>query len=139
MKHREILESLSSARESHLLWLDHGMTILKGTNLLQVQQPISCTDCNFGLWYYGKADLLRTLAGFKEIELLHAEFHHKYDILFTHAHEAHRPRLFGKKRLLQKLNNDYVALESESVLLLQKLEEVEKLIHAKMKAKPPVS
>jgi len=134
MKHNEILESLSSAKESHLLWLDHGMEIFKGEDLLHVQQPVSCTDCNFGLWFYAKADSLRTLAGFKEIELLHAEFHHKYDILFTHAHEAHRPRLFGKKKLRQKLNKDYLALEKKSVFLLQKLEEVEKLIYAEMKA-----
>ena len=130
MKSLEILKSLSAAKESHLVWLDFGLAILNGDDLLHVQQPISCTDCNFGVWYYSGVDLLRPIKGFKEIELLHAEFHHKYDILFTHAHEAHKPRLFGKKKLLLQLNADYIALEKESVLLINKLEEVEKRIRS---------
>ncbi len=130
----EILKLLSAAKESHLAWLDYGLAILNGDDLLHVQQPISCTDCNFGLWYYSKVDLLRSIKGFKEIELLHAEFHHKYDVLFTHAHEAHKPRLFGKKKLLRQLNEDYIALGNESVLLIKKLEEVETRIHAKQQA-----
>ena len=126
MKNIDIIKSLSAAEESHQLWLDYGLAILNGDDLLHVQQPVSCTDCNFGLWYYSEIDSLRSIKGFKEIELLHAEFHHKYDILFTHAHDAHKPRLFGKRKRLKMLEQDYLALELQSNLLMKKLSEVEK-------------
>ncbi len=126
MENTDIIKSLSAAKEAHLVWLDYGLAILKGEDLLHVQQPESCTDCKFGQWYYAEIDSLRSIEGFKEIELLHAEFHHQYDILYTHAHDAHKPRLFGKRKRLKMLEQDYLALEQQSNRLMKKLSEVEK-------------
>ncbi len=133
MNTTEILTSLTAAKEAHLPWLDYGMAILNGEDLLYVQAPVTCTDCNFGLWFYTEANSLRQIDGFQQIEKLHAEFHNKYDILFTHAHEAHKPRLFGKKKLLLQLNADYMELEESSILLIDKLKEVREALQAKEK------
>ena len=125
MNTEKILESLSEAKESHQQWLDFGLELLNGTDLIQAQQPVRCTECDFGLWYYAEVDNLRTISGFQKIELLHADFHHQYDLLFTHAHEAHKPRLFGNRKLRQCLEEDYLKLENFSILLVKALEDIE--------------
>ena len=135
MKRSEILYSLENAQVAHAQWLVYARQLLEGDDIESAQMPLQCTECTFGKWYYSEWAFIKNIPGFKEIELLHREFHEYYEVLYEFSPKAHKQRgLFGsvkeKEKQKEQLKAYYRRLDDKSKSLLKMLQQVETVVAA---------
>ena len=103
--------------------------------------PVSATECEFGKWYYGDGQRLKSIPGFKEIEKPHDNLHQTYAEIFTllYGEESQKPSFFSKligraqKAAAEKQEAAKVkslVLKDRSTEVIDRLEQLEKMINA---------
>ena len=98
MDKTEVMTKLKLAAVSHRIWLSNAQALIEGVPLDKDKVPVSATECEFGKWYYGDGQRLRTLPGFKEIEKPHDNLHQTYTEIFTllYGEESQKPSFFSR-------------------------------------------
>ena len=115
-----IVTGIQEASDSIGEWLEQAQLLVEGKSTHLVKKPAACEKCEFGLWLYSEEHSLKSFSWFKEIEELHQEFHDAYEVIYNGANEVH------DAKSLAALKNNFDQLESQSDLLVTKLEEIKK-------------
>ena len=98
MDKTEVMTTLKLAAVSHRAWLSNAQALIDGIPLDKDKVPVSATECEFGKWYYGDGQRLKSIPGFKEIEKPHDNLHQTYAEIFTllYGEESQKPSFFSK-------------------------------------------
>jgi hypothetical protein len=48
------LEQLRNAKKAHIAWVQRANALIEGLPVEQQQVPVNCTECKFGIWFYGE-------------------------------------------------------------------------------------
>ena len=83
MEKTQIVKTLSLAAVSHRAWVSNAHALIDGVPLDKDKVPVSSAECEFGKWYYGDGQQLKSIPGFKEIEKPHDNLHETYMEIFT--------------------------------------------------------
>jgi len=138
MNKKYILKNLQLAKPDHMEWIKHGNGLLNGAPQQSLKNPVQCTDCGFGKWYYDEGYKLVNIPQLKDIEALHEEIHKAYTVLYYITFDRRtKPRAtlisggvevpvdekaFRMKKLKQ--------LEKKTVAFVRALGDVEKKVDA---------
>ena len=141
MDKTEVITNLKLAAVSHRAWLSNALALIDGIPLDKDKVPVSATECEFGKWYYGDGQRMKTLPGFKEIERPHDNLHQTYAEICTllYGEEGKKPsffcRLIGsaqkaavKKREAAKAKS--LILKDHSTEVVDQLEQLQIRINA---------
>ncbi|RWX51375.1 Chemoreceptor zinc-binding domain-containing protein [Candidatus Electrothrix marina] len=141
MDKTEVMTTLKLAAVSHRAWLSNAQALIDGIPLDKDKVPVSATECEFGKWYYGDGQRLKSIPGFKEIEKPHDNLHQTYAEIFTllYGEESQKPSFFSKligraqKAAAEKQEAAKVkslVLKDRSTEVIDRLEQLEKMINA---------
>lgn len=94
----EVITTLKLAAVSHRAWVSNAQALIDGVPLDKDKVPVSATECEFGKWYYGDGQCLKSIPGFKEIEKPHDNLHQTYAEIFAllYGEENKKPSFFSK-------------------------------------------
>jgi hypothetical protein len=137
----EVMTTLKLAAVSHRAWLSNAQALIDGIPLDKDKVPVSATECEFGKWYYGDGQRLKSIPGFKEIEKPHDNLHQTYAEIFTllYGEESKKSSFFSKligraqKAAAEKQEAAKVkslVLKDRSTEVVDRLEQLEKMINA---------
>lgn len=136
------LEQLRNAKKAHISWVQRANALIEGLPVEQQQVPVNCTECKFGIWFYGEGQHLNTIPGMeilKEIEQYHFELHEVYlkifSIYFKDSERSFLSKLFGVKRKIpleeqEKAQDYFRKLKEISEKLLSSIERLERRVNA---------
>ncbi|MCW5202188.1 Chemoreceptor zinc-binding domain-containing protein [Candidatus Electrothrix communis] len=140
MDKTEVMTTLKLAAVSHRAWLSNAQALIEGVPLDKDKVPVSATECEFGKWFYGDGQRLRTLPGFQEIEKPHDNLHQTYAEIFTllYGEESKKPSLFSRligsaqkaaaeKREAAKVKS--LILKDHSTEVVDQLEQLQRMIN----------
>lgn len=135
MEKQEILNEISKAKNSHVLWFANAMALSVGTNPGDESVPKLHTNCIFGKWYYGLGQELNHLDSFKSIGDVHEDLHKKYNDIFNNFEKLMNENFFEdiSQRSSQKqkdFNFSIEELKEISKKLLEILSELEKDVNS---------
>jgi len=136
MRVQQMIEQIRAAKRSHKAWVQRAEALVRGIAVEKEHIPLFSTDCEFGKWYYGAGQALRSLDSFRAIEPVHDELHRIYMDIFRllFEEETEDPswldRLLGrsakkKEENLKKARELLLPLQAASeeiVSLLDRLE-----------------
>ncbi len=141
MDKTEVMTTLKLATVSHRAWLSNAQALIDGIPLDKEKVPVNATECEFGKWYYGDGQRLKSLPGFKEIEKPHNKLHETYMEIFTllYGEENKKPSFFSKligsaqkaateKQEAAKAKSLY--LQDHSAVVIDHLEQLQRVINA---------
>lgn len=142
MKKDETLTHLRDAKKAHISWVQRAHALIEGLPVEKEQVPVSCTECKFGLWFYGDGQALNMMPGMdclKEIETLHFELHDVYmkifKIYFAEDERSFFSKLFGSRKKISAEKQDiakhyYAQLKDISDKLIVTIERLERRLFA---------
>ena len=141
MDKTEVMTTLKLAAVSHRTWLSNAQALIDGIPLDKEKVPVSATECEFGKWYYGDGQKLKSLPGFKEIEEPHDKLHETYMEIFTllYGEESKKPSFFSKlmgsaqKAAAEKweaARAKSLILKDHSSEVIDRLEHLQRMINA---------
>ncbi|CAK8721217.1 Chemoreceptor zinc-binding domain-containing protein [Candidatus Electrothrix aarhusensis] len=141
MDKTEVMTTLKLAAVSHRAWLSNAQALIDGIPLDKEKVPVSATECEFGKWYYGDGQKLKSLPGFKEIEEPHDKLHETYMEIFTllYGEESKKPSFFSKlmgsaqKAAAEKweaARAKSLILKDHSSEVIDRLEHLQRMINA---------
>lgn len=142
MNKEETLAHLRNAKKAHITWVQRAHALIEGLPIEKEQVPVSCTECKFGLWFYGEGQRLGMMPSMdclKEIETLHFELHDIYmkifKIYFSDEDRSLLSKLFGTRKKVSSLNQDiakdyYGQLKGVSEKLIMTIERLERRLFA---------
>ena len=141
MDKTEVITTLKLAAVSHRAWLSNAQALIDGIPLDKEKVPVSATECEFGKWYYGDEQRLKSLPGFKEIEKPHNKLHETYMEIFTllYGEENKKPSFFSKligsaqKAAVEKqeaAQAKSLYLQDHSARVIDPLEQLQRVINA---------
>lgn len=142
MGKEETLTQLSSAKKAHIAWVTRARALIEGLPIEQEQIPVNCTDCKFGLWFYGDGQRLNRMSGMsclKEIEALHMQLHETYmqifKIYFSDTDRSFFAKLFGTRKKIspehqETAKENYRELKAISEKLIAEIERLERRLFA---------
>ncbi|MCI5139531.1 MAG: hypothetical protein D3922_14230 [Candidatus Electrothrix sp. AR1] len=141
MDKTEVMTTLKLAAVSHRAWLSNAQALIDGIPLDKEKVPVSATECEFGKWYYGDGQRLRTIPGFQEIEKPHDNLHQTYAEIFTllYGEEGKKPSFFSsligsaqkaavEKREAAKVKS--LILKDHSTEVIDHMEQLQRVINA---------
>lgn len=142
MKKEETLTHLHNAKKAHISWVHRAHALIEGLPVEKDQVPVNCTDCKFGVWFYGEGQRLNRIPSMdclKEIEQQHMELHDKYmeifKIYFGEEDRSFLSRFFGSRKKISPENQQlakehYKELKSISEKLIGSIERLERRLFA---------
>lgn len=142
MKKEETLTHLRNAKKAHISWVHRAHALIEGLPVEKEQVPVSCTDCKFGLWFYGEGQRLSTIPSMdclKEIEQQHFELHDTYmkifKIYFSDEDRSFFAKFFGTRKKISPENQQiakehYKELKAISEKLVSSIERLERRLLA---------
>ncbi|MCI5133128.1 MAG: hypothetical protein D3904_16840, partial [Candidatus Electrothrix sp. EH2] len=94
----ESITTLKIAAVSHRAWFSNAQALIDGVPLDKEKVPVSVLECEFGKWYYGEGQKLKSLPGFQELEEAHEKLHATYMEIFTllYGEENRKYSFFSK-------------------------------------------
>ncbi len=113
-----IAAGIQEASDTFEGWLGQAQLLVDGKSTHLVRKPVSCKKCEFGRWLYSEEHVLKKFSWFHEIKELHQAFHDAYDVIYNGANEVY------DAKTLAALKSNFHQLESQSDLLVTKLEEI---------------
>lgn len=142
MNKEETLTHLRNAKKAHITWVQRAHALIEGLPIEKEQVPVSCTECKFGLWFYGEGQQLGMMPSMdilKEIETLHYELHDVYmkifKIYFSDEDRSLLSKLFGTRKKISADNQEiakvyYSQLKGISEKLIATIERLERRLFA---------
>lgn len=142
MKKEETLTHLRNAKKAHISWVHRAHALIEGLPVEKEQVPVSCTDCKFGLWFYGEGQRLNKIPSMdclKEIEQQHFELHDIYmkifKIYFSDEDRSFFAKFFGTRKKIAPENQEiakehYKELKVVSEKLIASIERLERRLLA---------
>lgn len=142
MKKEETLLQLRNAKKAHISWVHRAHALIEGLPVEKEQVPVSCTDCKFGLWFYGEGQRLNMIPSMdclKEIEQQHFELHDIYmkifKIYFSDEDRSFFAKFFGTRKKISPENQEiakehYKELKAVSEKLIASIERLERRLFA---------
>ncbi len=135
----ELVTKLRDAKRGHKKWVGYALSLIEGVPLEKEQVPLNSTECAFGKWYHGDGQVLMDIPGFKEIDDFHDALHKTYMEIFVLLFGEDQQKksfwggLFGRSQKSseekRKLAMEkYHTLNNQSKVILDKLEQLEKVI-----------
>ncbi|MCI5210668.1 MAG: hypothetical protein D3910_18210 [Candidatus Electrothrix sp. ATG2] len=141
MQKTQIVTTLKLAAVSHRAWFSNAQALIDGVPLDKDKVPVSAAECEFGKWYYGDGQRLKSVPGFKEIEASHDNLHQTYMEIFTllYGEEGAKPSFFSKligraqkaaaaKKEAAKARS--LILKDHSNEVIDKMEQLQRVINA---------
>jgi hypothetical protein len=147
MNKEETLTHLRNAKKAHITWVQRAHALIEGLPIEKEQVPVGCTECKFGLWFYGEGQELGMIPNMdclKEIEKLHFELHDVYmkifKIYFSDEDRSFMSKLFGSRKKVTSLNQEiakdyYSQLKGVSERLIEGIDRLERRIYALQEGK----
>lgn len=141
-KKDETLTQLRDAKKAHIAWVNRAHALIEGLPIEKEQIPMNCTDCKFGLWFYGegqKLNMMPSMDCLKEIEALHFELHDIYlkifKIYFSEEDRSFFSKLFGTRKKVSPESQEvakeyYKELKGVSEKLIGAIERLERRLFA---------
>ena len=136
------LQLLSDAKKGHVKWVQRAKLLIEGLPIDEGAIPLSCTDCNFGQWFYGEGQKLNALGNMSclnEIEKAHFILHDQYmkifKIYFTDNDRSFLSKLFNSKKKIsdqeKEMAKEYFSkLQSASEEVLDHISKLERRLYA---------
>jgi len=147
MNKEETLTHLRNAKKAHIAWVERAHALIEGLPIAKEQVPVGCTECKFGLWFYGDGQALGMIPNMdclKEIERLHFELHDVYmkvfKIYFSDEDRSLFSKFFGTRKKVTSLNQEiakdyYNQLKAVSEKLIETIERLERRVYALQEGK----
>ncbi|MDD4855354.1 MAG: CZB domain-containing protein [Sulfuricurvum sp.] len=147
MNKEETLTHLRNAKKAHIAWVERAHALIEGLPIAKEQVPVGCTECKFGLWFYGDGQALGMIPNMdclKEIERLHFELHDVYmkifKIYFSDEDRSLFSKFFGTRKKVTSLNQEiakdyYNQLKAISEKLIETIERLERRVYALQEGK----
>lgn len=147
MNKEETLTHLRNAKKAHIAWVERAHALIEGLPIAKEQVPVGCTECKFGLWFYGDGQALGMIPNMdclKEIEKLHFELHDVYmkifKIYFSDEDRSLFSKFFGTRKKVTSLNQEiakdyYNQLKAVSEKLIETIERLERRVYALQEGK----
>lgn len=142
MNKEDTLLHLRNAKKAHITWVQRAHGLIEGLPIEKEQVPVGCTECKFGLWFYGEGQALGMIPNMdclKEIEKLHFELHDVYmkifKIYFSDEDRSFFSKFFGTRKKVTSINQEiakdyYTQLKAVSEKLIEGIERLERRIFA---------
>lgn len=142
MNKEDTLNHLRNAKKAHITWVQRAHALIEGLPIEKEQVPVGCTECKFGLWFYGEGQSLGMIPNMdclKEIEKLHFELHDVYmkifKIYFSDEDRSFFSKFFGTRKKVTSFNQEitkdyYGQLKAVSEKLIYGIERLEKRLFA---------
>ncbi|MDD2830092.1 MAG: CZB domain-containing protein [Sulfuricurvum sp.] len=142
MNKEETLVHLRNAKKAHITWVQRAHALIEGLPIEKEQVPVGCTECKFGLWFYGEGQALGMIPNMdclKEIEKLHYELHDIYmkifKIYFSDDDRSLFSKLFGTRKKISAVNQEvaeeyYHQLKAVSERLVEGIDRLERRLFA---------
>jgi len=91
-----VLLQIRKAKTAHLRWRAYAMALSSGYAVEEGQLPLKPTECQFGCWYYGAGQELKSLPAFQAIEVPHQRLHKIYSDIFQQLFDQPEPSFLKK-------------------------------------------
>ena len=135
MKKKEIKDQLRKAKAAHKRWITYAKAIHMGLPIDEGSVPILDTECGFGKWYYGPAQVFDKLDSYQAIEQPHTMLHDLYMQVYMLRSKPVKGGLFSskknkEKRKQEELDELLTKIISTSDILLQAIKNFEEDIEA---------
>ena len=111
MTKQEALDTIKKAKLGHKRWISYAKAIHMGIPVDKGAAPMIETECSFGKWYYGDAQVFSEFPTFQAIEQPHGMLHLKYMQIYKVRKKPLKTGLFTSKSSAQKKKN--AELDSE--------------------------
>ncbi len=102
MTKREALEQIKKAKQNHKKWMTYAKALHMGIKVDKDAIPLLETDCSFGKWYYGPAQVFDTMESFQEIEQYHTLLHETYQRMYLERKKEIKGGFFTSKSSAEK-------------------------------------
>jgi hypothetical protein len=141
MNKQKIIQNIQAAKRAHISWVMKADALIHGIPLEKDQVPVNGTECIFGKWYYGEAQIFNKLPEFKAIEQPRFDLHSTYARIFKLLYESDEgsflSKLFGKSQKLKESNlkearNIFPELKAHSEIVVKRLENLEQAVQKKI-------
>lgn len=120
MNNTKALENIEEARNEIKKWLDDAKSLLSGDMTEHnIQEPVSCTDCSFGVWLQSEEQSQKGKIWFDEIAYVHRKSHEAFSTLYHETQRIYNPKS------CDELQEYYSHLEMRSNALVDILAEAE--------------
>ncbi len=142
MTKEDTLSHLRNAKKAHITWVQRAHALIEGLPIEKEQVPVGCTECKFGLWFYGEGQglgMIPNMDCLKEIEKFHFELHEVYmkifKIYFSDEDRSLFSKFFGMRKKVTPQNQEaakayYDELKAVSVKLIEGIDRLERRIFA---------
>lgn len=136
------LQLLGDAKKAHVKWVQRAKLLIEGLPIDEGAIPLSCTDCNFGQWFYGegqKLNALGNMACLSDIEKAHFTLHDQYTkifkIYFSDNDRSFFSKLFSSKKKISEEEKEmakehFIKLQAASDEVLDHLARLERRLYA---------
>lgn len=131
----KFLQQIGRAKTAHLRWRAYAQALLSGHDIEEGHLPLEHDECQFGRWYYGAGQALRTLPEFRAIDAPHQQLHQVCMDLFNLLKRSETPSLWqriidlagkGDRKKTAEIQSKAALLTRVSGELLRALETLER-------------
>jgi hypothetical protein len=136
------LQLLGDAKKSHVKWVQRAKLLIEGLPIDENAIPLSCTDCDFGQWFYGegqKLNMFGNMSCLGEIEKAHFTLHDQYmkifKIYFSDNDRSFFSKIFSSKKKISEQEREmareyFTKLQSASDEVLDHIGKLERRLYA---------
>ncbi len=115
MEREEILGQLKIGKAIHIGWLQKARQIIDGFTINETSNPVTSTECKFGLWFYTDGQRLNSLRNnspqsMKTIEKLHYTLHETYQDIYDIYYGDKSKGFFSSKFSKRKVKDNNIEL-----------------------------
>ncbi|MDO9207213.1 MAG: CZB domain-containing protein [Sulfuricurvum sp.] len=136
------LQLLGEAKKAHVRWVQRAKLLIEGLPIDESAIPLSCTDCVFGMWFYGEGQKLNALGNMgclADIEKSHFVLHDQYTkifkIYFADNDRSFFSKIFSSKKKISEQEKEmakehFVKLQAASEEVLEQIGRLERRLYA---------
>ncbi len=116
MTKQEALDTIKKAKLGHKRWMSYAKAIHMGIPVDKGAAPMIETECSFGKWYYGDAQIFSEFPTFQAIEQPHSMLHNKYMQIYKIKRKPLKTGLFTSKKSAQNKKNSELDFQMKHLI-----------------------
>ncbi len=121
MTKKEVLDRIRQAKTAHKRWMSYAKALHMGIAVDKNAIPVIETDCSFGKWYYGDAQVFSKLESFKAIEEPHTMLHNKYMEIYKLRKEPLKTGFFTSEKAAKRKKEAQLDVMMEQLFQISNL------------------
>ncbi len=121
MTKKEVLNRIRQAKAGHKRWVSYAKALHMGIGVDKYAVPVIETDCQFGKWYYGDAQVFSKLPSYQSIEDPHAMLHNKYMEIYKLREQPLKKGLFTSEKKAKQKREEEISMLMDQLIQISNM------------------